>query len=148
MANWREELTEAVKTKAEREAEEASRLKQRVLEALGTAESALELGIAALRFAHERIGEKGQKVALELTPDATSATTARLVVGTSDNPPTLALGIQIDRETAILRVQVGETKAREFDFAKDRHIAALDVEEYVGRRAVELVRLAQKASPW
>jgi len=148
MANWREELTEAVKTKAEREAEEASRLKQRVLEALGTAESALELGIAALRFAHERIGEKGQKVALELTPDATSATAARLVVGTSDNPPTLALGIQIDRETAILRVQVGETKAREFDFAKDRHIAALDVEEYVGRRAVELVRLAQKASPW
>jgi hypothetical protein len=45
-------------------------------------------------------------------------------------------------------VNVAETKPREFDFAKDRHIAATDVEEYVGRRAVELVRLAQKATPW
>ena len=34
MANWREELTEAVKTRAEREAEEAARLRQRVAEAL------------------------------------------------------------------------------------------------------------------
>jgi hypothetical protein len=154
MANWREELTEAVKTKAEREAEEASRLKQRVVEALGTAENAFDLGVGALRFVHERIGAKGQPVALEVTPDEAAPSAVRLVLGegpaggSPDKGGSIGLGIQIDRETAIVKVQVAEAKAREFDFAKDRHIAALDVEEYVGRRAVELVRLAQKATPW
>ena len=60
----------------------------------------------------------------------------------------LSLGIQLDPETAILRVHVAEAKPREFDFARDRHIAATDVEEYVGRRVLELVKVAQKAAPW
>ncbi len=148
MANWREELTEAIKTKAEREAEEAARLKQRVLEALGTAETALELAIGALRFAHEKIAEKGQAASLELTPSVDHPTTAKLVLGQAGAAGSLVLGLQLDRETAVVRVNVAETKPREFDFAKDRHISAVDVEEYVGRRAVELVRLAQKATPW
>lgn len=153
MANWREELTEAIKTKAEREAEEAARLRQRVAEALGTAESAFDLAIGALRFAQEKIAEKGQPASLELTPSAGPEGTdkpgaARLLLGQPGATGTLALGLQLDRETAIVKVNVAETKPREFDFAKDRHIAATDVEEYVGRRAVELVRLAQKATPW
>lgn len=147
MANWREELTEAVKTRAEREAEEAARLRQRVAEALGTAESAFELGVGALRFARDRIAEKSQTVELELTP-AEAPSAARLLLGEPGAVGSLVLGVQIDRETAIVKVNVAETKPREFDFAKDRHIAALDVEEYVGRRAVELVRSAQKAAPW
>jgi hypothetical protein len=148
MANWREELTEAVKTVAEREAEEAARLRQRVAEALGTAESAFELAVGALRFAHERIAEKGRPVELELTPSEASPASARLLLGEPGAAGSLVLGVQIDRETAVVKVHVAETKPREFDFAKDRHIAALDVEEYVGRRAVELVRSAQKAAPW
>lgn len=147
MANWREELTEAVKTRAEREAEEAARLRQRVAEALGTAESAFDLGVGALRFARDRIADKGQTVELELTP-ADQPSSARLLLGAPGAVGSLVLGVQIDRETAIVKVHVAETKPREFDFAKDRHIAALDVEEYVGRRAVELVRSAQKATPW
>lgn len=148
MANWREELTEAVKTRAEREAEEAARLRQRVAEALGTAESAFELGVGALRFARDRIADKSQPVELELTPTGDAPSTARLLLGAPGAPGSLVLGVQIDRETAIVKVNVADTKPREFDFAKDRHIAALDVEEYVGRRAVELVRSAQKATPW
>lgn len=158
MANWREELTEAIKTKAEREAEEAARLKQRVAEALGTAESAFDLAIGALRFAQEKVSEKGQHASLELTPaagpegaseaGAEKTGAARLLLGQPGAIGSLALGLQLDRETAIVKVNVAETKPREFDFAKDRHIAATDVEEYVGRRAVELVRLAQKAAPW
>ena len=149
MANWREELTEAIKTKAEREAEEAARLKQRVTEALGTAESAFDLAIGALRFAQEKISEKGQPASLELTPaGADRPGAARLLLGQPGAAGSLVLGLQLDRDTAVVKVNVAETKPREFDFAKDRHIAATDVEEYVGRRAVELVRLAQKATPW
>lgn len=148
MANWREELTEAVKTRAEREAEEAARLRQRVAEALGTAESAFELGLGALRFARERIAEKGRTVELELTPTEAAPASARLLLGQPGEAGSLVLGVQIDRETAVVKVHVAEAKPREFDFAKDRHIAALDVEEYVGRRAVELVKSAQKATPW
>jgi hypothetical protein len=148
MANWREELNEAVKTRAEREAEEAERLRQRVAEALGTAESAFELAVGALRFARERIADKGRSVELELTPSEASPASARLVLGPSGEPGTLVLGVAVDRETAVVKVSVAEAKPREFDFAKDRHIAALDVEEYVGRRVVELVKSAQKASPW
>lgn len=140
MANWREELTEAVKTKAERDAEEAARLRQRVQEALGTAEAAFDLAVEALRFARDRIAEKGQPASLETSGEPLSA--AKLVLGS------LVLGLSIDRESAILRIVVAEAKPREFDFARDRHIAATDVEEYVGRRAVELVKAAQKASPW
>jgi hypothetical protein len=153
MANWREELSEAVKTKAERDAEEAARLKQRVQEALGTAESAFGLAMEALRFAAAKIGEKGKAVKLEPQAGDPSAG-AKLVIEISAAPGQtgdfgpLVLGLSIDRETAVLKASIGETKPREFDFAKDRHIAASDVEEYVGRRIIELVRAAQKASAW
>ena len=61
---------------------------------------------------------------------------------------TLSLALELDKETAVIKVTFLEGKPREFDFARDRHIAAADVEEYVGRRTVELVRNAQKAQPW
>ena len=147
MANWREELTEAVKTKAERDAEEAARVKQRVQEALGTAESAFGLAMEALRFASDRIGEKGKSVKLE-TADGDPPPGAKLVIEQTGELGPLILGLAIDRETAIVKAYIGEAKPREFDFAKDRHIAASDVEEYVGRRIIELVRAAQKASAW
>ena len=57
-------------------------------------------------------------------------------------------GLELVRDSAVIKVAFVEGKPREFDFAKDRHIAAADVEEYVGRRSVELVRTAQKAAPW
>ena len=50
--------------------------------------------------------------------------------------------------SAVIKVTFGEGKPREFDFAKDRHIAPADVEEYIGRRSLELVRAAHKAHPW
>ncbi len=137
MPNWRDELIEAVKTKREREEEEAAKQRQRVLEALASAESALSLAFDSLEFARERISEKDQPASLERTE-----TSAKLGLGT------LALSVELDRTTAILKVSYLEGKPREFDFARDRHIAPTDVEEYVGRRVVELVRGAQKAAPW
>ncbi len=137
MPNWRDELIEAVKTRQEREDEEAARHRQRVVEALSSAESALELAREALGFAKDRIAEKGQAAVLEPTELG-----VRLTLGA------LALGIELDRATAVLRVSYLEGRPREFDFARDRHIAPTDVEEYVGRRAVELVRNVQKAAPW
>lgn len=137
MPNWRDELIEAVKTRQEREDEEAARHRQRVVEALSSAESALELAREALGFAKDRIAEKGQAAVLEPTELG-----LRLTLGA------LALGIELDRATAVLRVSYLEGRPREFDFARDRHIAPTDVEEYVGRRAVELVRNVQKAAPW
>lgn len=147
MANWREELTEAVKTKAERDAEEAARVKQRVQEALGTAEAAFGLAMDALRFATDKIADKGKPVKLDLAPGDPSPG-AKLVIEQTGELGALVLGLSIDRETAVVKAFIGETKPREFDFAKDRHIAASDVEEYVGRRVIELVRAAQKASAW
>lgn len=137
MPNWRDELIEAVKTKAEREAEEAARHKKRVEEALTSADAAMRLAVEALRFAHERLREKGQGAELQEQPDAYKL---RL--------RDLQLGLSLARESAIITVSYIDGKPREFDFAKDRHIAAADVEEYVGRRSVELVRAAQKATPW
>jgi hypothetical protein len=60
----------------------------------------------------------------------------------------MVLSAELDTSTAIIKVTYLEAKAREFDFARDRHIASADVEEYLGRRVVELVKAAQKASPW
>ena len=48
MVSWRDELNEAVKSKAEREAEEQARVKKRVEEALATATQAMSLGGEAL----------------------------------------------------------------------------------------------------
>jgi hypothetical protein len=135
--SWRDELIEAVKTKAERDAEELARHRKRVEEALATAEAAMKLGADALRFAGDKLKEKGQSAALD---DADGLLKLTL------NDVTLRL--ELSRESAIIRVTFGDAKPREFDFAKDRHISPADVEEYVGRRALEFVRSAQKASPW
>lgn len=139
MPNWREELVEAAKTKAEREEEERARHRKRVEEALTTAEAAMALGAEALRFAHEKLGEKGQTV--EFT-ESEAKDSYRLVL------LEFSLALELVRDSALIKVTFGEGKPREFDFAKDRHIAPADVEEYVGRRALELVRAAQKAHPW
>ncbi|WP_437548004.1 hypothetical protein WME95_49485 [Sorangium sp. So ce327] len=126
-----------MKSKAEREAEELARHKKRVAEALAAAESAVSLGAESLKFAHERLQEKGQPIAFAQEQDK-----HRLALGD------FSLSLELLRESAIVRVTFGDGKPREFDFAKDRHIAPADVEEYIGRRALELVRAAQKASPW
>ena len=60
----------------------------------------------------------------------------------------LSVAVELSRDDAVLKVTYNEGRPREFDFSNDRHISPRDVEEYVGRRIVELVRAAQKASPW
>jgi len=137
VASWRDELIEAAKSKAEREAEEQERHRKRVEEALHTAEAALSLGSEALRFTCERLKEKG------LPPELTEEKDDTKLVFQG-----IGLRVQLDRGAAVVRVTFGDGKPREFDFAKDRHIAPADVEEYIGRRSVELVRAAQKSSPW
>lgn len=137
MPTWRDELIEAVKSKAEREAEELARHKKRVAEALAAAESAVSQGAESLKFAFEKLQEKGQPATLSEDPDK-----YRLALGE------FCLTLELLRESAIVRVTFGDGKPRDFDFAKDRHIAPADVEEYIGRRALELVRAAQKAAPW
>jgi hypothetical protein len=135
--NWRDELIEAAKTKAEREAEELARHKKRVEEALTTAEAAVNLGVEALRFARDKLKEKGQDAELAEQADAYKLSLRDYSVS-----------VELVRDAAIIRVTFGDGKPREFDFAKDRHIAPADVEEYIGRRSVEVVRAAQKATPW
>jgi hypothetical protein len=135
--SWRDELIEAVKTKAEREAEEQSRHRKRVEEALATAEAAMKLGAEALRFASDKLKEKEQAASLDESADALKLTLHEL-----------SLRLELSRDSAIIKVTFGDAKPREFDFAKDRHISPGDVEEYVGRRALEFVRSAQKATPW
>lgn len=137
MPSWKDELIEAVKTKAEREAEEAARHRKRVEEALATAEAAMKVGADALRFAAEKLTEKGQPATLEEPADS-------LKLALHD----MTLRLELSRESAIIKVTFGDAKPREFDFAKDRHISPADVEEYVGRRSLEFVRAAQKSFPW
>ena len=137
MASWRDELIEAVKSKAERDAEEAARHKKRVEEALATAETAVGLAVEALRYTRDRLRDKEQPAEL-----AEEADKYRLSVRE------LSLSLELLRESAIIKVTFGEGKPREFDLAKDRHIAPADVEEYMGRRSLELVRAAYKTQPW
>jgi hypothetical protein len=137
MASWRDELVEAVKSKAEREAEEQARHKKRVEEALSTASAAMDLASQALRFTLERLREKGQPAELGEVTDALKLKLAEVT-----------LNLELLRDSATIRVTFAEGKPREFDFAKDRHIAPADVEEYIGRRSLELVRAAYKANPW
>ncbi len=137
MASWRDELIEAAKTKTEREAEEHERHKKRVQEALHTAEAALSLGAEALRFTRDRLRDKGQEGSF-----VEQADDYKLKLND------FSLRVELARDSAVVRVTFGDGKPREFDFAKDRHIAPADVEEYIGRRAVELVRTAQKSTPW
>ena len=137
MASWRDELIEAVKSKTERDAEERERHRKRVEEALATADSALSSSVEALRFAHGKLKEKGQGASLDEKKDA-----YRLSLGE------LHLNVDLLRDAAIIKITLGDSKPREFDFAKDRHIAPSDVEEYIGRRSLEFVRAAQKSKPW
>lgn len=137
MASWRDELIEAAKTKTERDEEEQARHRKRVQEALHTAETAFGLAVEAIKFARDRVADKGQTPQFSEHPDAY---TLELLAH--------KIHIELVRDSAVIKVVFGEGKPREFDFAKDRHIAPADVEEYVGRRAVELVKIAQKASPW
>ena len=137
MASWRDELIEAVKTKAEREAEELARHKKRVEEALSTAEAAVKLGAEGLRFTCERLKEKNQPASLAEEKDAYKITIHEH-----------RLTLELMRDSAVIKITFGEGKPREFDFAKDRHIAPADVEEYIGRRSLELVRAAYKSHPW
>jgi hypothetical protein len=137
VAGWRDELIEAAKTKAEREAEEQARHRKRVEEALQTAETAFGLATEALRFTCDRVREKGQDAQVSEQADAHE-------LNLGDHK----LRVELVRDSAMIRVTSGQGKPREFDFAKDRHIAPADVEEYIGRRSVELVKGAQKSSPW
>ena len=137
MASWRDELIEAVKSKAEREAEEAARHRKRVEEALATAETAMALGVESLRYTRDRLRDKEQPVLLTEEKDRHKLTLREL-----------GLTLELVRESAIIKVTFGEGKPREFDLAKDRHIAPADVEEYMGRRSLELVRAAYKTHPW
>lgn len=146
MPNWRDELIDAVKTKAEREAEEAEKQRQRVREAMTSAEAALKLGVDALAFASERVKEKGKTSTVESSDHAVKFTMQGPDV--NGGTTTMSIAADLDPATAIIKVTYQDAKAREFDFARDRHIAAADVEEYLGRRVVELIRAAQKASPW
>ena len=116
---WRDELVEVIKSKAEREAEEAERRRKRLEEALSVADEALGQAKDSLGYAHEA-----------------------LVLGDQ------SVRVSLSRETAVLEVGFNDARPREFDFSKDRHLAPRDVEEYVGRRLVELARAAQKADPW
>jgi ADP-ribose pyrophosphatase YjhB (NUDIX family) len=137
MVSWRDELNEAVKSKAEREAEEHARIRKRVEEALATASQAMTLGTEALAFSHQRLKDKGQPAEHHQEGDLAKLKLADQVVT-----------LELARETAVVKVTFAEQKPREFDFAKDRHIAPADVEEYVGRRMLELVRNAYKTTPW
>jgi hypothetical protein len=137
VATWRDELIEAVKSKAERDEEELARHRKRVAEALAAAESAVSLGLEALRFTRERLLEKGQAAELAEEGDKYRLSLREF-----------SLSLELVRDAAVARVVFGDGKPRDFDFAKDRHIAPADVEEYMGRRALELVRAAQKTTPW
>lgn len=134
---WRDELKEAVKSKAEREAEEAERKRKRVEAALKVAGEALILCSGGLEFALQELQGKQQPAQLSAAGDR-----RQLTLGEQ------SLVVELDRETAVLKVTLNDSKPREFDLAQDRHLAPKDIEEYVGRRAVELARAAYKAQPW
>lgn len=137
MADWRDELVEAIKSSAEREAEEAERKRKRLEAALTIADEAMEKALVSLRFVEEQL--KGKKQPVELSEVDGGH---RLVLHG------FSLQATLSREDAVLQVVFNEGRPRDFDFAKERHLAPKDVEEYVGRRAVELARAAQKEHPW
>jgi hypothetical protein len=137
MSTWRDELIEATKGKAEREAEEQERKRKRLEEALRVAEDALGLARDGLRFVAEQLKQKSQPC--DLSDGESKVSLA--VHGQS-------LTVLLARDEATIRITLNEARPRDFDFGKDRHLAPKDVEEYVGRRAVELARAAQKLRPW
>ena len=126
MPNWRDELIEAAKTKAEREAEELVRHKKRVEEALAGAEAAMAMAVDALRFARDRLKEKIGEVTLTEEAD-----TYRLTVRE------LSLGLELSRESAIIKVTYVEGKPREFDFATMTGFQALEGNEHMTAGEIE-----------
>jgi hypothetical protein len=137
MANWRDELTEIIRSEAEREAEEAERRSKRLKEALEVADEAMELALAGLGFTNEQLQHKAQPCVLS-EKDGTHSLVLR------DQSITVAMS----RDDAIVKVTYNDGRPREFDFARDRHLSPKDVEEYIGRRAVEFARAVQKSHPW
>jgi hypothetical protein len=137
MSTWRDELIEAVKTKAERDAEEDEKRRKRLDEALKIADEAMLKAFEALEFARDTLVKKSQPVSLKKEGG-----------GGAFELHGQSLAVGLNRTEARLEVSFNGGRPREFDFGKDRHISPKDVEEYVGRRAVELARAAQKAKPW
>ncbi|HZO13053.1 MAG TPA: hypothetical protein VFB62_07335 [Polyangiaceae bacterium] len=137
MSSWRDELLEAVKSKTEKETEEEERRKKRLTEALSVADDAMNKALESLRFADEHFKGKNQPSKLQEKKDAYALELHEL-----------SLSVNLARDGAVVKVTFNDGRPREFDFAKDRHLSAKDVEEYVGRRAVELARAAQKNHPW
>jgi len=137
MDSWRDELTEAVKSKAEREAEEEARRQKRLAEALEVADEGMAKALESLRFADGLFQGKGQ-----------ASTLAEVDGGHRFEFRDASVTVELSRDDAVLKVAYNEGRPREFDFSNDRHISPRDVEEYVGRRVVELARAAQKAEPW
>jgi uncharacterized protein YdbL (DUF1318 family) len=135
--SWRNELREVAKSKAEREAEEEERRRKRIDEALEVADAGMSQALEGLRFAAELLRDRAQQT--------------NLTEGDGEHCFEVSGGkvvVSLSRETAVLAVQTNDGRPREFDFAKDRHLAPKDVEEYVGRRLIELARAAQKEHPW
>ena len=137
MAGWRDELVEVIKSSAEREAEEAEKRQKRLEAALTVADEAMVKARASLEFVNEQLASKAQPVAL-----------SNVEGGQKLSLHGLSLEVALSREDAVVRVSFNEGRPREFDFVSERHLAPRDVEEYVGRRSVELARAAQKGHPW
>lgn len=137
MGSWREELIEAIKSNGEREAEDLERKNKRLGEALAIADEAMTLALEGLRFTDQQLQSKKQPCKLEEKKDLYSL-----------KMRDLSLSVGLSRADGVLKVTFNHGRPREFDFANDRHLSSKDVEEYVGRRVVELARAAQKAHPW
>jgi hypothetical protein len=135
--SWREELQDVIKSKTEREAEEQERKRRRIAEALEVADAAMVQSLEALRFAAGELSQKGQSPKLA---EQAGEAHFELLGQTVD--------LTLERETAVVKISYNQGRPREFDFATDRHLAPKDVEEYVGRRLVELSRAVQKEHPW
>ncbi len=137
MSNWRKELIDTIRSKEDREREEQERARKRLEAALKIADEAMRGAAESLRFAHEQFSAKGQPSKLDESGDKLHFELFEL-----------HLSVELCRDDAILKINYVEGRPREFDFSKDRHLGPRDVEEYVGRRAVELARAAQKSNPW
>ena len=112
-----------------------------------TTERPVVLGLASPTNA-DLVGQTTHTVSL-LDAQSASVEFQNATTLTPDEASTnYVLTVELDRSTAVLTVTYDAAKPREFDFAKDRHLSPKDVEEYVGRRLVELARAAQKAHPW
>lgn len=137
MASWREELVEVVKSQSEREQEERERQQKRLKEALEVADEAMTQAVEGLQFVNQQLKSKSQ-------PSSYDQAEGHHTLALHDQK----LAVGLSRDDAVLKVIFNDSRPREFDFAKDRHLSPKDVEEYVGRRAVELARAAQKQNPW